>query len=150
MPAANHKFYLRHCYLQNDLSNGRVVLGGKTLNLKKVTIPVYELASKEDHIAPARSVFTGAKCFGGPVRYVMAGSGHIAGVVNPPAKPKISVLERRPAQRRFRILGRGGQGDAGLLVARLGRMGHEAGARESPRPQPGRRQAEPRNGSWPM
>jgi polyhydroxyalkanoate synthase len=88
MPAANHKFYLRHCYLQNDLSNGRVVLGGKTLDLKKVTIPVYELASKEDHIAPARSVFTGAKCFGGPVRYVMAGSGHIAGVVNPPAKPK--------------------------------------------------------------
>ncbi len=88
MPAANHKFYLRHCYLQNDLSNGRVVLGGKTLDLKRVTIPVYELASKEDHIAPARSVFTGAKCFGGPVRYVMAGSGHISGVVNPPAKPK--------------------------------------------------------------
>jgi polyhydroxyalkanoate synthase subunit PhaC len=88
MPAANHKFYLRHCYLQNDLSNSRVVLGGKTLDLEKVTIPVYELASKEDHIAPARSVFTGAKCFGGPVRYVMAGSGHIAGVVNPPAKPK--------------------------------------------------------------
>jgi polyhydroxyalkanoate synthase len=88
MPAANHKFYLRHCSLQNDLSNGRMVLGGKTLDLKKVTIPVYELASKEDHIAPARSVFTGAKCFGGPVRYVMAGSGHIAGVVNPPAKPK--------------------------------------------------------------
>src|SRR5271165_5105021 len=88
MLAANQKFYLRHCYLQNDLSNGRVVLGGKTLDLKKVTIPVYELASKEDHIAPARSVFTGAKCFGGPLRYVMAGSGHVAGVVNPPAKPK--------------------------------------------------------------
>ena len=88
MPAANHKFYLRNCYLQNDLSNGRMRLGGKTLDLKKVTIPVYELATKEDHIAPARSAFTGAKCFGGPVRYVMAGSGHIAGVVNPPAKPK--------------------------------------------------------------
>ena len=88
MPAANHRFYLRHCYFQNDLSNGRMVLSGKTLDLKKVTIPIYELASKEDHIAPARSVFTGAKCFGGPVRYVMAGSGHIAGVVNPPAKPK--------------------------------------------------------------
>ena len=88
MPAANHNFYLRHCYLQNDLSNGRVVLGGKTLDLKKVTIPVYELASKEGHIAPARSVFTAAKRFGGPVRYVMVGSGHIAGVVNPPTKPK--------------------------------------------------------------
>ena len=88
MPAANHKFYLRHCYLQNDLSNGRMELNGRTIDLKKVTIPVYELATKEDHIAPARSAFTGAKCFGGPVRYVMAGSGHIAGVINPPTKPK--------------------------------------------------------------
>jgi polyhydroxyalkanoate synthase len=88
MPAANHRFYLRHCYLQNDLSNGRMVLGGKTLDLKQVTIPVYELATKEDHIAPARGVFKGAKCFGGPVRFVLAGSGHIAGVVNPAGKPK--------------------------------------------------------------
>ena len=96
MPAANHRFYLRHCYLQNDLSNGRMVLGGETLDLKKVTIPVYELASREDHIAPARSVFTGAKCFGGPVRYVMAGSGHIAGVVNPPAKPKYQFWSDGP------------------------------------------------------
>ena len=70
-----------------------------------MTIPVYELAAKEDHIAPARSVFTGAKCFGGPVRYVMAGSGHIAGVVNPPTKPKYQYLERRAAGRRFRLLG---------------------------------------------
>jgi polyhydroxyalkanoate synthase subunit PhaC len=101
MPAANHKFYLRHCYLQNDLSNGRMVLGGKTLDLKQVTIPVYELASKEDHIAPARSVFTGAKCFGGPVRYVMAGSGHIAGVVNPPAKPKYQFWSDGPPKGDF-------------------------------------------------
>ena len=101
MPEANHKFYLRHCYLQNDLSNGRMVLGGKTLDLKKVTIPVYELASKEDHIAPACSVFTGAKCFGGPVRYVMAGSGHIAGVVNPPAKPKYQYWSGVPPKDDF-------------------------------------------------
>jgi len=101
MPAANHKFYLRHCYLQNDLSNGRMVLGGKTLDLKQVTIPVYELATKEDHIAPARSVFTGAKCFGGPVRYVMAGSGHIAGVVNPPGKPKYQYWSGGPPQGEF-------------------------------------------------
>ena len=101
MPAANHKFYLRHCYLQNDLSNGRMVLGGKTLDLKKVTIPVYELATKEDHIAPARSVFTGAKRFGGPVRYVMAGSGHIAGVVNPPAKPKYQFWADGPPDGAF-------------------------------------------------
>jgi poly[(R)-3-hydroxyalkanoate] polymerase subunit PhaC len=101
MPAANHKFYLRSCYLQNDLSNGRMRLGGKTLDLKKVTIPVYELATKEDHIAPARSAFTGAKCFGGPVRYVMAGSGHIAGVVNPPGKPKYQFWTDGPPEGKF-------------------------------------------------
>jgi polyhydroxyalkanoate synthase subunit PhaC len=101
MPAANHKFYLRHCYLQNDLSNGRMVLGGKTLDLANVTVPVYELATKEDHIAPARSVFTGAKCFGGPVRYVMAGSGHIAGVVNPPQKPKYQYWSGGPPKGDF-------------------------------------------------
>src|SRR5208283_6088289 len=72
MPAANHRFYLRHCYLQNDLSNGRVQLSGKTIDLRKVTIPIYELATKEDHIAPARGVFTGAKVFAGPVKFVLA------------------------------------------------------------------------------
>ena len=101
MPAANHNFYLRHCYLQNDLSNGRMELNGRTLDLKKVTIPVYELATKEDHIAPARSAFTGAKCFGGPVRYVMAGSGHIAGVVNPPGKPKYQYWSNGPPEGQF-------------------------------------------------
>jgi polyhydroxyalkanoate synthase subunit PhaC len=101
MPAANHKFYLRHCYLQNDLSNGRMELSGRTLDLKKVTAPVYELATKEDHIAPARSAFTGAKSFGGPVRYVMAGSGHIAGVVNPPTKPKYQYWSDGPPEGKF-------------------------------------------------
>jgi polyhydroxyalkanoate synthase len=88
MPAANHHFYLRHCYLQNDLANGRMKIGGRRIDLSKVKIPVYELATRDDHIAPARSVFTGAKALGGPVRFVLAGSGHVAGVVNPPAKSK--------------------------------------------------------------
>ncbi len=101
MPAANHKFYLRHCYFQNDLSNGRMRLHRRTIDLKRVTIPVYELAAKEDHIAPARSAFNGAKCLGGPVRYVMAGSGHIAGVVNPPAKPKYQYWTGGPVEGEF-------------------------------------------------
>jgi polyhydroxyalkanoate synthase len=88
MPAANHSFYLRNCYLENNLTQGRLEFAGTKLDLKKVKIPVYHLATKEDHIAPARSVFTGAAYFGGPVRYVLAGSGHIAGVVNPASKPK--------------------------------------------------------------
>ncbi|WP_051460097.1 class I poly(R)-hydroxyalkanoic acid synthase [Methylopila sp. 73B] len=88
MPAANHSFYLRGCYLNNDLAKGRMTVGGERLDLKRVKVPVYELASREDHIAPARSAFLGAQLFGGPVRFVLAGSGHIAGVVNPPAKMK--------------------------------------------------------------
>jgi poly[(R)-3-hydroxyalkanoate] polymerase subunit PhaC len=105
MPAANHNFYLRHCYLQNDLSNGRMVLSGRTLDLKDVTIPIYELATREDHIAPARGVFNGAKCFGGPVRFVLAGSGHIAGVVNPADKPKYQFWTGGPPEGEFEAWG---------------------------------------------
>jgi polyhydroxyalkanoate synthase len=88
MPAANHSFYLRNCYLENKLSKGEMRIAGKTLDLKAVTIPVFNLATREDHIAPALSVFIGSQCFGGPVDYIVAGSGHIAGVVNPPSKVK--------------------------------------------------------------
>ena len=88
MPAANHSFYLRNCYLDNTLSKGEMKIAGETMDLGRITIPIYNLATREDHIAPAKSVFLGSKFFGGPVRYVLAGSGHIAGVINPPAKPK--------------------------------------------------------------
>jgi polyhydroxyalkanoate synthase len=101
MPAANHKFYLRHCYLQNDLSQGRMTIEGRTLDLKKVKQPIYQLAAKEDHIAPAKSVFTGAQFFGGEVRYVLAGSGHIAGVVNPADKPKYQFWSGGPPRGSF-------------------------------------------------
>jgi polyhydroxyalkanoate synthase subunit PhaC len=88
MPKANHSFYLRNCYLENRLSKGDMVIGGKKLDLKNVKLPIYNLATREDHIAPARSVMLGSKFYGGPVRFVLAGSGHIAGVVNPPDKMK--------------------------------------------------------------
>jgi len=88
MAAANHSFYLRNCYLDNRLTKGTMEIAGKTLSLADISIPIYNLAAREDHIAPARSVFLGCKYFGGPVDFVMAGSGHIAGVVNPPAAGK--------------------------------------------------------------
>ncbi len=88
MPAANLKFYLREFYNQNKLSNGTIKMGGLTLSLDKIKTPVFHLATREDHIAPAKSVYVGAKKFGGPTKFVLAGSGHIAGVVNPPAKVK--------------------------------------------------------------
>ncbi|MHC5653815.1 PHA/PHB synthase family protein [Stappia sp. ICDLI1TA098] len=88
MPAANHSFYLRNCYLENRLTQGTMEIAGERLDLGKVTIPIYNLATREDHIAPPLSVFVGSQFFGGPVEYVLSGSGHIAGVVNPPSRNK--------------------------------------------------------------
>ncbi|TPL95265.1 class I poly(R)-hydroxyalkanoic acid synthase [Mesorhizobium sp. B2-3-12] len=101
MAAANHSFYLRNCYLENNLSRGTMELAGHTVSLGDVTIPVYNLASREDHIAPALSVFLGSKYFGGSVEYVMAGSGHIAGVVNPPASNKYQYWTGGPPKGDF-------------------------------------------------
>jgi polyhydroxyalkanoate synthase len=88
MAAANHAYYLRNCYLGNKLSKGEMKLADKVVSLKDVKIPIYNLATREDHIAPAKSVFIGSDLFGGPVEFVLTGSGHIAGVVNPPDKEK--------------------------------------------------------------
>lgn len=88
MPAANHSYYLRNCYLENRLSTGSMVLDNTLLDLSKVKVPIYNLATREDHIAPADSVLYGSQFFGGSVRFVLSGSGHIAGVVNPPAAGK--------------------------------------------------------------
>ena len=88
MPAATHSFYLRECYLNNTMSQGRMELDGTKINLSKIKVPVYNLAAREDHIAPLPSAFKIAQFFGGDVRLVVAGSGHIAGVVNPPEANK--------------------------------------------------------------
>ena len=88
MPAAMHSFYLRRMYQQNDLVKpGGITLDGVPIDLRKIKIPVYLLSTREDHIAPAQSVWKITNHFQGPLRFVLAGSGHIAGVVNPPAKP---------------------------------------------------------------
>jgi polyhydroxyalkanoate synthase len=94
MPAANHSYYLRNCYLDNRLSAGSMVLDNTQLDLAKVKVPVYNLATREDHIAPAQSVLYGSQFFGGPVKFVLSGSGHIAGVVNPPAAGKYQYWTR--------------------------------------------------------
>ena len=101
IPRANHSFYLRNCYLENNLARGKMVIDGVTLDLKNVTIPIYEIAAKEDHIAPARSVFLGAKLFGGPVEYVLGGAGHVAGIINPPEKRKYQYWLGGPVQGEF-------------------------------------------------
>ncbi len=88
MPEKLHLSYLRQCYRDNALALGKMALGGVKLDLSKVKVPVYLQSAKEDHIAPANSVFKSTHLFGGPVRFIMAGSGHIAGVINPPSAKK--------------------------------------------------------------
>ena len=101
LPAANHGFYLRQCYLNNALAKGEMKLGRRKIDLSRIRIPVYNLATREDHISPAKSVFLGSQFFGGPVRFVLAASGHIAGVVNPPAQEKYQHWTGAPAKGGF-------------------------------------------------
>jgi polyhydroxyalkanoate synthase len=88
MPKALHMSYLDDFYKSNRLSKGELVLDGVKLDLKSVKTPIYVQSSKEDHIAPLRSVYRGAKLFGGPVTFTLSGSGHIAGVINHPDAKK--------------------------------------------------------------
>jgi len=84
MPKNLHLFYLDNFYRKNNFAENRLEVKGEIVSLNEVTTPIYMQSSKEDHIAPYRSIFRGAKLFGGPVRMILAGSGHIAGVINHP------------------------------------------------------------------
>jgi polyhydroxyalkanoate synthase len=89
MPARMHSFYLRNMYLKNELGvPGAVTLAGVPIDLSRVKVPAYFISTAEDHIAPWKTTYRGAKYLGGPVRFVLGGSGHIAGIVNPPAAKK--------------------------------------------------------------
>ena len=89
MPKALHMSYLRSMYGQNALTSGDFEIGGLNIDLSKVTIPLYFQASREDHIAPMNSVYRSARAFtNADVTLTLAGSGHIAGVVNPPSANK--------------------------------------------------------------
>jgi polyhydroxyalkanoate synthase len=89
MPARMHSFYLRNMYLKNLLGvPGGIELAGVPIDLSKVKLPAYFISTVEDHIAPWKTTYRGAKYLGGPVRFVLGGSGHIAGIVNPPAAKK--------------------------------------------------------------
>ena len=89
MPRKTHLFYLREMYINNNLSKpGGITLKGVPIDLSRITIPIYLQAAKEDHIAPYPSVFKSTSLYSGPVRFMLAGSGHIAGVINPPAAEK--------------------------------------------------------------
>ena len=89
MPYMMHSFYLRNMYQKNLLVEaGGITLKGVPIDLGKIATPCYFLSTKEDHIAPWASTYQGSRRFGGPVRFVLGGSGHIAGVINPPPSTK--------------------------------------------------------------
>ncbi|MDA0997589.1 MAG: class I poly(R)-hydroxyalkanoic acid synthase [Proteobacteria bacterium] len=89
MPAAMHSFYLRSMYLENKLVEpGGIELDGVKLDLRKIKVPCYIVSTREDHIAPWKSTFAATQLYKGPIRFVLSASGHIAGIVNPPAANK--------------------------------------------------------------
>jgi len=86
LPAKMHSFYLRSCYIENQLARGVMELAGVRLDLGAVTQDVYIVGAEKDHIAPWRSSYKTTQLLKGDVRYVLSSSGHIAGIVNPPSK----------------------------------------------------------------
>ena len=89
MPAKMHSFYLRNMYLKNRLREpGGITLAGVPIDLSKVTVPTYFVSAIEDHIAPWKTTWLGPRLLKGKSRFVLSGSGHIAGMINPPAANK--------------------------------------------------------------
>ena len=89
MPAAMHGYYLRNMYLKNLLREpGGITLAGVPIDVTRVAVPAYFISTVEDHIAPWKATYAGAKLLKGPVRFVLGGSGHIAGIINPPGANK--------------------------------------------------------------
>jgi polyhydroxyalkanoate synthase len=89
MPAKMHSYYLRNMYMKNLLRKpNALTLAGTKIDLSKVGVPAYFVSAMEDHIAPWKTTYAGPHVLGGESRFVLSGSGHIAGIVNPPAANK--------------------------------------------------------------
>jgi polyhydroxyalkanoate synthase len=84
-----HSFYLRNMYQENKLVRpGGICLKDTPIDLRQIKTPAFLLSTQEDHIAPWKSTYAATRLYGGPVRFCLAGSGHIAGVINPPDSAK--------------------------------------------------------------
>ncbi len=102
MPAATHLYYLRNMYRDNALVKpNALTIGGSKVNLTKVKTPTFIQAGREDHIAPAKSVYKMTHHFSGPMTFCLAGSGHIAGVVNPPSLKKYQYWTNEKLPKKF-------------------------------------------------
>ena len=141
MPARMHSFYLRNMYIKNLMGvPGGIELAGVPIDLSKVTLPSYFISTVEDHIAPWKTTYKGAKYLGGPVRFVLGGSGHIAGIVNPPSAKKYhywtnDACPSRPTS------GSRARPSTGLVVGRLAALDRAARRRQGAGAHPGRGRA---------
>jgi len=94
MPAAMHSYYLRNMYQENKLVvPGALSLCGVPIDLRRITVPSFLLSTKEDHIAPWKATYAATQIYQGPIKFCLAASGHIAGVVNPPGQGKYGHWE---------------------------------------------------------
>ena len=99
MPRAMHSAYLRDMYQDNRLREpGGITLDGMPIDLTSIDVPIYILSTREDHIAPWKSTYAATSLYGGPIRFVLAMSGHIAGVVNPPSANKYGYFTGEVAE----------------------------------------------------
>jgi len=99
LPAAMHSFYLRSCYVKNELATDKMTLAGTRLHLGDISAEVYVVAAVQDHIVPWKSSYAITQLLDAPVRFVLTSSGHVAGIVNPPGpKPRRWVNDDKPAQ----------------------------------------------------
>jgi hypothetical protein len=135
LPATMLVYYLRKVYLENGLVRpGHLVLDGVPIDLRKIKTPCYFLATKDDHIAPWHSTYPATQVLRGPVRFVLGGSGHIAG-------KQIRLLDqRRGTARRRRLAGRR-RTERWVVVDRLGPVAGQARRPQSPGARAGRRHA---------
>jgi polyhydroxyalkanoate synthase len=96
LPARMLSDFLRHIYMENSLvRGGRLRLDGRPIDLRRITTPCYFLSTIDDHIAPWRACYAATQHLGGPVDFVLAGSGHIAGIVNAPTRTKYGYRTNR-------------------------------------------------------
>ncbi len=133
MPAANHSYYLRNCYLENNLTKGKVTIDGVGIDLGNVKVPIYNLATREDHIAPAKSVYVGSSHVRRTDALRALGLRPHRRRRQPAGQEEVPVLDRRHAARRGRRhLARDRDRASGLVVARLARLDQGAGRDRSP------------------
>ena len=123
MPAKMHTFYLRNMYIRNLLrEKGALTVGGEKIDLSKVDTPAYFISTIEDHIAPWKSTYAGSRLLGGDVRFVLGGSGHIAGIVNPPVAQKYNYWTNDKRVENADEWLATAQAARRLVVERLGRL----------------------------